>query len=203
MKKTGLFFGSFNPIHVGHMVLANYMLSFTDLDEVWFVISPHNPLKEKHTLLAQNHRLYMVKLAVENHPKFKASDVEFKLSQPSYTIHTLTHLKEKYPKKSFHLIMGMDNLQSLPKWKNYEQIIKNHTIYVYPRQQPPLSFGGGLGVRLNHPNIILTQAPVIEISSSFIRKAILDKKDVSCFMPEKVAAYVSEMNFYKIKTMSS
>lgn len=191
MKKTGLFFGSFNPIHVGHMVLANYMLSFTDLDEVWFVISPHNPLKEKHTLLAQNHRLNMVRLAIENHPKFKASDIEFKLSQPSYTIHTLTHLKEKYPKKSFHLIMGMDNLQNFHKWKNHEQIISNHSIYVYPRQDSEAD------VFANHPNVIVTQAPVIEISSSFIRKAILDKKDVSCFMPEKVAAYVSEMNFYK------
>ncbi|MHB8258674.1 MAG: nicotinate (nicotinamide) nucleotide adenylyltransferase [Bacteroidia bacterium] len=191
MKKTGLFFGSFNPIHVGHMVLANYMLSFTDLDEVWFVISPHNPLKEKHTLLAQNHRLNMVRLAVENHPKFKANNVEFKLSQPSYTIHTLTHLKEKYPKKSFHLLMGMDNLQTLPKWKNYEQIINHHTIYIYPRQNAEA------GIFANHPKIILTQAPVIEISSSFIRKAILNKKNVSCFMPDKVAAYVSEMNFYR------
>jgi nicotinate-nucleotide adenylyltransferase len=191
VKKTGLFFGSFNPIHVGHMVLANYMLSFTDLDEVWFVISPHNPLKEKHTLLAQNHRLNMVRLAIENHPKFKASDIEFKLSQPSYTIHTLTHLKEKYPKKSFHLIMGMDNLQNFHKWKNHEQIISNHSIYVYPRQDSEAD------AFANHPNVIVTQAPVIEISSSFIRKAILDKKDVSCFMPEKVAAYVSEMNFYK------
>ena len=176
---------------MGHMVLANYMLSFTDLDEVWFVISPHNPLKEKHTLLAQNHRLNMVRLAIENHPKFKASDIEFKLSQPSYTIHTLTHLKEKYPKKSFHLIMGMDNLQNFHKWKNHEQIISNHSIYVYPRQDSEAD------VFANHPNVIVTQAPVIEISSSFIRKAILDKKDVSCFMPEKVAAYVSEMNFYK------
>ena len=186
-----MFFGSFNPIHIGHMVLANYMVSFTDLDEVWFVVSPHNPFKEKHTLLAQNHRLYMVKLAIENHTKFKASDIEFKLSQPSYTIHTLTYLKEKYPKKNFHLIMGMDNLQSFHKWKNYEQIIRNHSIYVYPRQQ---SHAGDF---VNHPTIHITEAPIIEISSSFIRKAILDKKDVSCFMPEKVAAYVSEMNFYK------
>jgi nicotinate-nucleotide adenylyltransferase len=186
VKKTGLFFGSFNPIHVGHLVLANYMLSFTDLDEVWFVISPHNPLKEKNTLLAQNHRLYMVKLATENHPKFKASDIEFKLSQPSYTIHTLTHLKEKYPKKSFHLIMGMDNLQNFHKWKNYEQIINNHSIYIYPRQDSEA------GAFVNHPNVIVTQAPVMEISSSFIRKAIVEKKDVSCFMPKKVAAYVDE-----------
>ena len=191
MKKTGLFFGSFNPIHIGHMVLANYMLSFTDLDEVWFVISPHNPLKEKHTLLAQNHRLNMVRLAIENHPKFKASDVEFKLSQPSYTIHTLSHLKEKYPKKSFHLLMGMDNLQNFHKWKNYEQILNNHSIYVYPRKDSEAN------VFAKHPNVIITQAPVMEISSSFIRQAISEKKDVSCFMPEKVAAYISEMNFYK------
>ena len=191
MKKTGLFFGSFNPIHIGHLALANYMISFTDLDEVWFVISPHNPLKDKQSLLAQNHRLYMIKLAVENHPKFKASDIEFKLSQPSYTINTLTHLKEKYPKKNFSLIMGMDNLQNFHKWKNYEQILDKHSIYVYPRQH---SHAGSF---INHPNIKITEAPVMEISSSFIRKAILDKKDVSCFMPEKVAAYVSEMNFYK------
>ena len=191
MQKTGLFFGSFNPIHIGHMVLANYMLSFTDLDEVWFVVSPQNPLKEKHTLLAQNHRLYMVKLATENHPKFKASDIEFKLSKPSYTIHTLTHLKEKYPKKQFSLIMGMDNLQSFHKWKNYEQILNNHTLYVYPRLQ------SHAGEFAKHPNIRITEAPVMEISSSFIRKAILDKKEVSAFMPEKVAAYVDEMNFYK------
>ena len=191
MKKTGLFFGSFNPIHIGHLALANYMVSFTDLDEVWFVISPHNPLKDKQSLLAQNHRLYMVKLAVENHPKFKASDIEFKLSQPSYTINTLTHLKEKHPKKNFSLIMGMDNLQNFHKWKNYEQILDKHSIYVYPRHQ------SHAGAFINHPNIKITEAPVMEISSSFIRKAILDKKDVSCFMPEKVAAYVSEMNFYK------
>lgn len=191
MKKTGLFFGSFNPIHIGHLALANYMVSFTDLDEVWFVISPHNPLKDKQSLLAQNHRLYMVKLAVENHPKFKASDIEFKLSQPSYTINTLTHLKEKYPNKNFSLIMGMDNLQNFHKWKNYEQILEKHSIYVYPRHQ------SNAGTFLNHPNIKITEAPIMEISSSFIRKAILDKKDVSCFMPEKVAAYVSEMNFYR------
>jgi nicotinate-nucleotide adenylyltransferase len=191
VQKTGLFFGSFNPIHIGHMVLANYMLSFTELDEVWFVVSPQNPLKEKHTLLAQSHRLYMVKLAVENHAKFKASDIEFKFSQPSYTIHTLMHLKEKYPKKNFSLIMGMDNLQNFHKWKNYEQIISNHTIYVYPRQH------SHVGDFDNHPNIKITEAPVMEISSSFIRKAILNKKDISCFMPEKVAEYVSEMNFYK------
>ena len=191
MKKTGLFFGSFNPIHIGHLALANYMLSFTDLDEIWFVISPQNPFKEKNSLLAQNHRLYMVKLAIENHPKFKASDVEFKLSQPSYTIHTLAHLKEKYPKKNFSLIMGMDNLENFHKWKNYEQILKQHQLYVYPRLE------SNTGAFTQHPNIILTEAPIMEISSSFIRKAISERKEVSCFMPEKVAQFVEEMHFYR------
>lgn len=189
--KTGLFFGSFNPIHVGHMVLANYMISYTDLDEVWFVVSPHNPHKEKASLLAQNHRLQMVRLAVEDHPKMNASNVEFKLSQPSYTINTLTHLREKYPKRDFCLILGMDNLQTFDKWKNYDQILKNHALYVYPRQ------GSMAGKFLDHPHVHITEAPVIEISSSFIRAAIAAKKDVSCFMPEKVAQYVKEMNFYK------
>ncbi len=191
MKKTGLFFGSFNPIHIGHLALANYMLSFTDMDEVWFVVSPHNPLKEKQSLLAQNHRLYMVKLATHNYPKFKASNIEFKLSQPSYTIHTLTHLQEKYPQKNFSLIMGMDNLQNFHKWKNYEQILDKHTIYVYPRQHSTTN------KLIDHPNIKITQAPVMEISSSFIRQAIANKKEVTFFMPEKVAAYVDEMNFYR------
>jgi len=191
LNKTGLFFGSFNPLHVGHMVLANYMLEFTELDEIWFVVSPHNPLKEKQTLLAQNHRLAMVRLAVEGLAHFKASNIEFKLSQPSYTVNTLAHLKEKYPKKNFSLIMGMDNLQTFDKWKNYEQILKNHDLYVYPR--PKLE----PGKFANHPKVFLTDAPIMEISSSFIRKAIKEKKDVSCFMPEKVAAYIEEMNFYK------
>lgn len=188
---TGLFFGSFNPIHVGHMILANYMLEFTDLDEVWFVVSPHNPLKEKQTLLAQNHRLSMVRLAVEDHIHLKASDIEFKLSQPSYTINTLTHLKEKYPKRNFALIMGMDNLQTFDKWKNHEQILKNYNLYIYPRS------GFEPGKYADRANVILTDAPIVEISSSFIRKAIKDKKHVGCFMPDKVATYIKEMNFYK------
>jgi nicotinate-nucleotide adenylyltransferase len=191
VKKTGLFFGSFNPIHVGHMVLANYMLAFTGLDEIWFVVSPHNPLKDKASLLAQNHRLQMVRLAVEDHPKMKASNIEFRLPQPSYTINTLSHLAEKYPKKEFCLILGMDNLQTFDRWKNYEQILRKHALFVYPRHK---SEGGKFS---DHPHVHITEAPVIEISSSFIRQAIAGKKDVSCFLPEKVAAYIREMNFYK------
>lgn len=191
--KTGLFFGSFNPIHVGHMVLANYMLSFTDMEEVWFVVSPHNPLKDKSSLLGQNHRLQMVRIAVEDHKGLKASNIEFKLAQPSYTIHTLAHLKEKYPKKEFALIMGMDNLQTFDKWKNHEQILKHHDIYVYPRVNAE-------GEKFMHDTRVhITKAPVMEISSTFIRQAIADKIDVSCFLPDKVAKYISEMNFYKKK----
>lgn len=167
------------------------MLSFTDLHEVWFIVSPHNPLKEKQSLLAQHHRLQMVQIAIEGHSRFKASDIEFKLPQPSYTIHTLAHLKEKYPKKTFCLIMGMDNLQHFDKWKNYEQIIAQHQLYIYPRPN------AHAGIFAQHPQVVLTQAPIMDISSSFIRQAIAQKKEVPFFMPEKVAAYIEEMNFYK------
>jgi nicotinate-nucleotide adenylyltransferase len=187
----GLFFGSFNPIHVGHMVLANYMASFTDLEQVWFVVSPHNPLKEKSSLLNQNQRLHMVNLAIGETNKLKSSNIEFGLTQPSYTINTLAHLKEKYPQHQFSLIMGEDNLESFKKWKNYEEILKNHKLYVYPR---PDSNSGDLKV---HPNVILTAAPLMEISSTMIRQAIKDKKDVSFFVPQAVWQYLDEMSFYK------
>lgn len=189
--RVGLFFGSFNPIHVGHMVLANYMASFTDLDQVWFVVSPHNPLKEKSTLLHQNQRLHMVNLAIGDHSNLKSSNIEFNLPQPSYTIHTLVHLKEKFPNYEFALIMGADNLKSFHKWKNYEDILKNYYIYVYPR---PGYDGGEL---INHPKVKMTDAPVIEISSTFIREAIKNKKDVSFFVPPTVWQYIDEMSFYK------
>lgn len=189
--KVGLFFGSFNPIHVGHMILANYMASFTDLDEVWFVVSPHNPLKEKASLLHQNQRLHMVNLAIENIPCFKSSNIEFNLPQPSYTINTLVHLKEKFPKHQFSLIIGEDNLQGFKKWKNYEEILNKYHLYVYPRPSCDSS------EFKNHPSVTFTNAPLVDISSTFIRQSIKDKKDVSLFMPKPVAAYVSEMNFYK------
>ena len=185
----GLFFGSFNPIHVGHMVLANYMASFTDLEQVWFVVSPHNPLKEKSSLLDQNQRLHMVNLAIGDNDKLKSSNIEFGLSQPSYTINTLAHLKEKYPKHQFSLIMGEDNLESFTKWKNYQEILKNHKLYVYPRPNSE--------ELKTHPNVIITEAPLMEISSTMIRKAIKDKKDVSFFVPQAVWQYLDEMSFYK------
>jgi nicotinate-nucleotide adenylyltransferase len=188
--KVGLFFGSFNPVHVGHMVLANYMLEFTDLDRIWFVVSPHNPLKKKSSLLADHHRLALVQQAIGDHNKLKASDIEFSLPQPSYTVNTLAHLAEKYPKHEFALIMGSDNLDSLPNWKNYEVILENYQIYVYPR---PESTGGELA---QHKNIVMTEAPQMSISSTMIRNAIKEKKDMRYFMPEAAWKYLEEMHFY-------
>ena len=132
-KKTGLFFGTFNPIHVGHLIIANHMAEHSDLEEVWLVVTPHNPHKKKASLLADHHRWQMVYRATENYPRLKPSNIEFSLPQPSYTVVTLAHLQEKYPGHEFALIMGEDNLKNLHKWKNYEVILKNHHIYVYPR----------------------------------------------------------------------
>jgi nicotinate-nucleotide adenylyltransferase len=189
--KVGLFFGSFNPIHAGHMVLANYMLEYTDLDKIWFVISPHNPLKKKSSLLHERHRLQMVQIAIGDNTKLKASDVEFKLSQPSYTVNTLAHLKEKYPKNDFVLLMGADNLATFHKWKNYEEILKYHEIYVYPRRE-------NVDAELSkNEKIKLVPAPLMEISSTMIRNSIKEKKDVRYFVPEKVWEYIREMHFYE------
>ena len=188
---VGLFFGSFNPIHIGHLIIANYMVEFTDLKEVWFVVSPHNPLKAKESLLNDLHRLQLVRIAIEYNNKLKASNIEFGLPQPSYTSDTLAFLKDKYPQKKFALIMGSDNLDGFHKWKNYEFILNNYPIYVYPR---PSSDGG---VLKNHPNVKMVNAPLIEISASFIRKAIGDKKNVMYMLTDSVYQYILEMNFYK------
>lgn len=190
-KSIGLFFGSFNPIHIGHLIIANYIVEYTDLAEIWFVISPHNPLKDKSTLLPDHHRLALVNVAVENDPRFKPCDIEFKLPRPSFTIHTLTYLKEKYPDREFTIIMGSDNLQSIEKWRNYEQIIENHKLVVYPRQ------GSDGGKFKEHKNVIWVSAPLMEISSSFIRKAIKDKKEIQYFLPVEVYKYIREMHFYE------
>lgn len=187
----GLFFGSFNPIHIGHMAIANYMVEFTDMDQLWFVVSPQNPLKEKKTLLGQNQRLYMVNAAVEDFPKFMSSTIEFDLPQPSYTVNTLAHLKEKYPEHKFSLIIGQDNLENFHKWKNYEEILKHHKLFVYPRPN------AGKSQFDQHPNVVFTAAPVMDISSTFIREAIKNKKDVRFFLPEKAWEYVDSMNLYR------
>jgi len=193
-KKTGLFFGSFNPIHIGHLVIAEYMVEFTELDKVWFVISPQNPLKPERSLLSEKQRLQMVRQAIEFDNRFKASTVEFDLPRPSYTINTLTHLKEKYPKQEFALIMGADNITTLHKWKNYEHLLESNEIYVYPRKESCT-----IPDYAKRPSVHLTEAPVMEISSTFIRNAIKDKKDVRHMLPAQVAEYIKEMHFYEAK----
>jgi len=190
-KKTGLFFGSFNPIHHGHLILASYMVEFTDLDEVWFVVSPQNPLKPKETLLADYHRMALVRIAIEDHPKFRASSIEFKMPKPSYTIDTLAWLSEKYPERDFVLICGTDIFPTFHKWKNYQVILDHYRLYVYPRP------GYDLGKYKNHPHIRLFKAPLLEISSSFIRRGIKAKKDMAFWMPDKVYEYILEMHFYE------
>jgi nicotinate-nucleotide adenylyltransferase len=189
-NKTGLFFGSFNPIHNGHLMLAKYILNEYDLDEIWFVVSPQNPLKDKKSLLDEHHRLQLVRLAVEDEPKFKAIDIEFKLEKPSYTINTLVHLKEKY-KRPFILLMGADSAASLKKWKNYEAILDGYEVYVYPRK------GDDVDTILKHKNLKIIDAPQIELSATYIRQAIKAKKDVRFLLSEKVYCYVKEMHFFE------
>lgn len=198
MKKIGLFFGSFNPIHIGHLILANYILENSDMDELWFVVSPQNPFKDKKSLLADHNRLDMVQLAVKNYPKMRASNVEFSLPKPSYTIDTLTYLKEKYPNYSFALIMGEDNLDSLPKWKNAEKLMSDYQIIVYPR-----IFEGGTSTSLsvskikNQENINIINAPIIELSATEIRKMIKEGKNVRPMLPPEVFEYLDGSSFYK------
>lgn len=194
MKKIGLFFGSFNPIHIGHLILANYILENSDMEELWFVVSPQNPFKEKKTLLKDHNRLDMVQLAVKNYPNMRASNVEFSLPQPSYTIDTLTYLHEKYPDHSFSLIMGEDNLDGLHKWKNSETLIKNHHIIVYPRV-----FAGEKkdSEYLQHENISIIKAPVIELSATEIRNMIKEGKNVRPMLPPEVFDYLDGSSFYK------
>ncbi|MCB9360564.1 MAG: nicotinate-nucleotide adenylyltransferase [Flavobacteriales bacterium] len=201
--KIGLYFGTYNPIHVGHLIIANYMADYTNLDQVWLVVTPQNPLKKKKTLLEDYHRLAMVEIAIEDNEKLTASNIEFKLPQPSYTSNTLAYLKEKHPKHEFSLIMGEDNLRTLHKWRNYEEILNNHPIYVYPRaltEQERNELKEETKTENNlaqHKNIIVCDAPVMKVSASFIRTAIKEKKDVRYLLTEPVFKYVTEMNFYK------
>ena len=191
--KIGLFFGSYNPIHVGHLIIANHMVENSDLDEVWMVVTPHNPHKKKQSLLEDHHRLQLVLQATEDYPKIKPSTIEFGLPQPNYTINTLLYIGEKYPQHHFNLIMGMDNLNSFKKWKNYDQIIEHHDLYVYPRvtsssENPEL---------LKHKRVHLIEAPIVEISSTAIRSAIKEGKNIRPLMPHRAWSYLDEMNFYR------
>ncbi len=193
--KTGLFFGTFNPIHHGHLMIANYMQSFTDLDEIWFVITPQSPFKVKDSLLSDRDRQHLVNLAIGKSYRFKACDIEFNLPKPNYTVHTLAYLREKYPEREFALIMGGDNLTHLHKWFNVDEIIKNYEIYVY--QRPDSEIPERWKAEIDKQTIHIVDAPLLEISSSFIRKSIRENKNIRYFMPEPVYQYIKEMHFYE------
>ena len=191
--KIGLFFGSFNPIHIGHLIIANHIVEYSDLDEVWLVVTPHNPFKNKKSLLEDHHRYQLVMRATEDYPKLKPSNIEFGLPQPNYTINTLAHLSDKYPSHDFNLIMGQDNLYSFKKWKNYETILEHHELYVYPR----VSQKTGKTELLAYDKVHLIEAPIVEISSTFIRKAIKENKVIKPLIPHNAWTYLDEMNFYR------
>ncbi|WP_303316838.1 nicotinate (nicotinamide) nucleotide adenylyltransferase [Flavivirga abyssicola] len=191
--KVGLYFGSFNPIHIGHLVIANHLAEYSDLDQIWFVVTPHNPFKKKRSLLDNYQRLEMVYRATKDYIKLKPSDIEFNLPQPNYTINTLAYLQEKYPDNEFSLIMGEDNLKSFHKWRNYKLILEDHHIYVYPRiseNKVETQFEG-------HKKIHHIDAPIMELSSTLIRHGIKAGKNVKPMLPEFVWEYLDEMNFYK------
>lgn len=189
--KVGLFFGSFNPIHIGHQIIANYMASQTDLSQVWFVVSPQNPFKEKKSLAKDQDRLHLVQLAIEDNYNLKASNVEFNMPQPSYTIDTLVYLQEKYPEHEFVLIMGGDNLGTFHKWKNYEIILRDYSIYVYFRP------GYELGELKDHPKVHLFDAPEMKISASYIRKCIQNGHSIRYLVSEPVFEYLESSHLYR------
>lgn len=188
--KTGIFSGSFNPIHIGHLALANYLCEFAGLDEVWFMVTPHNPLKEESSLLEDSKRLELVKLAIGDYPKFHASDFEFHLPRPSYTIQTLQQLKDKFPKRDFYLIIGADNWNLFSKWKDSERIIKTTSILIYPRLGYPVN------EELLPTNVKIVSAPLLTISSTFIREAIAQQKDIRYFLPLPVYDKIKQEHLY-------
>jgi nicotinate-nucleotide adenylyltransferase len=197
MTRIGLYFGSFNPVHIGHMAIAGYMTEFAGLDQIWFVVSPHNPLKKKETLLDDHHRLYMTQLAIGDNMKLKASDIEFRLPVPSYTIDTLAYLKEKHQKIKFCLVMGEDNLYTLHKWKNARELLSEHPVYVYPRPDTVRPSSQVLGNLISSGEIHYVNAPLMDISGTFIRNGIKEGKDMSYYLAPEVWKYIREMHFYK------
>tara|TARA_B110000211_G_scaffold29916_1_gene30251 strand:+ start:342 stop:920 length:579 start_codon:yes stop_codon:yes gene_type:complete len=191
--KIGLFFGTYNPIHVGHLIIANHLAEHSDLDQIWLVVTPQSPHKTKQSLLDNHQRLELVFLATKDYPKLAPSAIEFNLPQPNYTVRTLAYLEEKHPENQFALIMGEDNLRSLPKWKNAEVIMGNYPIYVYPRKMNPSSGSASF----SSETITYLDAPIIEVSSTFIRQQIKDEKNIKPLLPMAVWNYIDEMNFYK------
>lgn len=187
--KVGLYFGSFNPIHIGHLIIANFISNYSDVEQVWFVVSPQNPLKQASGLLNEYDRLYLVQIAVDNNPKFRVSDIEFKLPRPSYTIDTLTYLQEKYSKNEFYIIIGSDSYKNIPKWKNSELLLNNYSFYVYERP--------GFEVKETKGNIILLKAPLLQISSTDIRNLIRTGKSVRYLVPENVSEEIIKNGYYK------
>jgi nicotinate-nucleotide adenylyltransferase len=188
--KIGLYFGSFNPVHIGHLIIANHIANYTELEQVWFVVSPQNPFKNYSSLLNQYHRLHLVKTAIDGEKKLRASNVEFSLPKPSYTVDTLAYLQEKYPAHTFSIIMGSDGFQNINKWKNYEVILKNHFIYIYKR--PGFEINTKTGA-----NIIMVDAPLLEISSTGIREMIKEKKSIRFLVPDLVKDEIEANNYYK------
>jgi nicotinate-nucleotide adenylyltransferase len=197
MAKIGLYFGSFNPVHIGHIAIAGYMTEFTSLNQVWFIVSPHNPLKKKETLLADHHRLFMVQQAIGDNDMLKASDIEFRLPVPSYTIDTLTYLQEKYPNNEFCLVMGEDNLYSIHKWKNVDELIKKYPVFVYPRPGSLKPSSDQLDMILANARLHKVNAPLMDISGTFIRDGIRNGKNMSYFLSPEVWKYIREMHFYE------
>jgi nicotinate-nucleotide adenylyltransferase len=197
MIKTGLYFGSFNPIHIGHTAIAGYLTEYAGLDQVWFVVSPQNPLKKKKSLLDNHQRFYMAQLAIGDSMNLKASDIEFNLPVPSFTIDTLTYLKEKFKKNEFSLVMGEDNLYTLDKWKNINELIEQCPIYVYPRPDSEKPDSPLLNQILSKADIHMVNAPLMDISGTFIREGIKNGKDMSYFLSAPVWKYIKEMHFYE------
>lgn len=188
--KIGLYFGSFNPIHHGHLIIASHLINQTDLNEVWLVVSPQNPFKSSSVLLNEHHRYHLVQTALENETKIKASNIEFKLPKPSYTVNTLTYLKEKYPQHEFFIIMGSDGFQNINKWHNAEVIIKNYPIYIYKRPGFEVTQNFGADIKI-------LEAPLLEISSTHIRKLIKEKKSIRYLVPEDVREEIEKNNYYR------
>jgi len=187
--KIGLYFGSFNPIHIGHLIIGSFVANNTDVEQVWFVVSPHNPLKKSSTLLNEYHRLHLVQLAIEDDEQLKISDIEFKLPRPSYTIDTLTYIEEKFPKHSFSIIMGSDSLKNINRWKNTELLLQNYSFHVYKRPE--------FEIKDKSANIHVLTAPLIEISSTQIREAIKKEKSIRYLVPEKVREEIEKNRYYK------